>query len=343
MAKLKELAAWVGAQLVGDENIEIARVAPIEEAGPGDLTFLANPRYAAKLNDCRAAAVIVAPGVESERHSLLICSNPYLAFARILARLCPPASVERRVMDGAWVDPSAQLGEEVAIHPGCHVGPNVRIGRGTILYPGVVLYEGAQIGEDCVLHAHVVVREACRIGNRVIIQPGAVIGSDGFGYAPDGRRYVKIPQVGTVEVGDDVEIGAATCIDRAALTVTRIGRGTKIDNLVQIAHNVEIGEDTIIVSQVGISGSTRIGDHCTFGGQAGVAGHIRIGDDVIIAARGGVASNVPPGQVMSGTPVMPHKDWLKASMTFPKLPEMRRDVQALKKRLAELENLIKEK
>ncbi|KIH75756.1 UDP-3-O-[3-hydroxymyristoyl] glucosamine N-acyltransferase [Geoalkalibacter ferrihydriticus] len=343
MVKLKELAELVGAQLVGDETLEISRVAPIEQAGPGELCFLANPRYAAKLADCRASAVIVAPGVESPGHSLLISANPYLAFARILAHLQPPPQVERRVMEGAWVDPSAQVGGAVSIHPGCYVGRNVRIGRGSVLYPGVVLYEGVQVGEDCVLHANVVVREECRIGDRVILQPGAVIGSDGFGYAPDGRRYVKIPQVGIVEIEDDVEIGAASCIDRATLSVTRIARGTKIDNLVQIAHNVRVGEDTIIVSQVGVSGSTHIGDHCTFGGQAGLAGHIRIGDDVTIAARGGVHGDIPAGQVMSGTPVMQHRDWLKASMTFPKLPEIRRDVQSLKKKLAELENLIKEK
>lgn len=343
MVQLKELAELVGARLIGDETLPISRVAPIDSAAPGEITFLANPRYAAKLAGCKASAIIVPPGVESAGHNLLVCANPYLAFARILARLQPPADVPREIMTGAQVHPSARLGEGVCVHPGCYVGREVAIGRDTILHPGVVLYDGVQIGEACVLHANVVVREGCRLGDRVIVQPNAVIGSDGFGYAPDGRRYVKIPQVGIVEIGDDVEIGAATCIDRAAMSVTRIGRGTKIDNLVQIAHNVLVGEDTIIVSQVGIAGSTRIGDHCTFGGQAGIAGHAKIGNDVTIAARGGVAGDIADGQVLSGAPAMPHKDWLKASMTFPKLPEIRRDVQQLKKKLAELENLLKEK
>ncbi|WP_305043684.1 UDP-3-O-(3-hydroxymyristoyl)glucosamine N-acyltransferase [Geoalkalibacter sp.] len=343
MVRLKELAELVGAQLIGDGDCEITRVAPIDQAGPGEITFLANPRYATKLGDCRASAVIVPPGVDNDRHHLLVCANPYLAFARILKRLQPPVDVPREIMAGAQVHPSACLGEGVCVHPGCYVGRDVSIGRDTILYPGVVLYDGVEVGEACVLHGNVVVREGCRLGDRVIVQPNAVIGSDGFGYAPDGRRYVKIPQVGIVEIGDDVEIGAATCIDRAAMSVTRIGRGTKIDNLVQIAHNVVVGEDTIIVAQVGIAGSTRIGDHCTFGGQAGIAGHAKIGDDVTIAARGGVAGDIADGQVLSGTPAMPHKDWLKASMTFPKLPEIRRDVQQLKKQLAELESLLKEK
>lgn len=343
MATLKELAELVGAELVGDSQQSISGVASIDQAGPGELTFLANPRYAAKLDNCKASAVIVPQGVAGEGHNLLVCANPYLAFARILTHFQAPVEVPREVMAGATVHPSARLAEDISIHPGCTVGRDVTIGRNTILYPGVVLYDGVQVGEDCVLHANVVVREGCRIGNRVIIQPAAVIGSDGFGYAPDGRRYVKIPQVGIVVIEDDVEIGSATCIDRAAMSVTRIGRGTKIDNLVQIAHNVVVGEDTIIVSQVGVSGSTHIGNHCTFGGQAGLAGHIKIGNDVMIAARGGVAGDVPDGQVLSGAPAMPHKDWLKASMTFPKLPELRRDVQQMKKKLAELENLIKEK
>ena len=196
------------------------------------------------------------------------------------------------------------------------------------------------IGENCLIHANVVVRERCRIGNRVILQPGAVIGSDGFGFAPDGESYFKIPQVGIVVLEDDVEIGAATCVDRAALGVTRIKRGVKIDNLVQIAHNVTIGENTIIVSQVGIAGSTTVGNHCTFGGQSAVAGHVNIGDNVTIAARGGVSGNLKSDQVLSGAPVMEHREWLRAAMTFPKLPEMRRELLRLQKKMAELDMLL---
>lgn len=245
-------------------------------------------------------------------------------------------------MEGACVDSSAFFGEDVTVHPGCVVGKNVSIGRGTILHPGVVLYEGVHVGEDCILHAGVIVREECRLGNRVILQPSAVIGSDGYGFAPDGSRYFKIPQVGIVEIEDDVEIGACTCIDRAALGVTRIKRGTKLDNLIQVGHNVVIGEDTIMASQVGISGSTIIGDHCTFGGQSATSGHNRIGNNVTIAARGGVTNNVEDGQFLAGFPVTPHKEWLKSAMTFTKLPEMRREITRLKGRLEELEMLLKE-
>ncbi len=343
MAKLGELAELVGGRVIGDGEIDIKRVAPIDQAQEGDITFLANPKYAARLEDSQASAVIVMPGVTSKHLNLVVCANPYLAFARVLSHLHGQRPAALGVLAGAQVHPGARLGEGVTIHPGCVVCENVAIGNNTTLHPGVVLYEGVSVGDDCTLHANAVVREKCRLGNRVILQPGAIIGSDGFGYAPDGRQYVKIPQVGIVDIGDDVEIGAATCIDRAALGVTRIGRGTKIDNLAQIAHNVVVGEDTIIVAQVGIAGSTRIGNHCTFGGQAGVGGHISIGDDVTIAARGGVAGSVADGQILSGTPVMPHKEWLKASMIFPKLPEIKRDVQQLKKQLAALEILLKEK
>ena len=246
------------------------------------------------------------------------------------------------VLAGATVADSAQIDQSVTIYPGCVVGERVRIGSGTTLYPGVVIYDDVQIGEKCILHANSVVRERCRLGDRVILQPGAIIGSDGFGFAPDGQSYYKIPQVGIVVLEDDVEIGAATCVDRAAMGETLVGRGTKLDNLVQIAHNVRIGEDCIIVSQVGIAGSTQVGNHCTFGGQTAIAGHLKIGENVMIGARGGAAGNVEPNQVMSGAPLLPHKQWQKAAMTFGKLPEMRKDMQLMKKRLEELEALLKE-
>ncbi len=343
MATLKELADLVGGTVVGDEGLEVTRVAPIDQAEAGCITFVANPRYLAKLDRTKASAVIVGHGVEVPGRTLIRCKNPYLAFAKILTQLQGRRPDPKGVMEGSSVAASAHLSSEVTVYPGCFIGEGVSVGRGTILYPGVVLYDEVVVGEDCTLHAGVVVREGCRLGDRVIIQPSAVIGADGFGFAPDGRRYYKIPQVGTVDIGDDVEIGAATCVDRAALGVTRIGRGTKIDNLVQIAHNVAVGEDTVIVSQVGISGSTEIGNHCTFGGQAGVAGHVKIGDNVMIGAKGGVSNTVAPNQVLSGSPVMPHREWLKASMSFAKLPEIRKEVTRMKRQLEELEKLIKEK
>lgn len=343
-ATLGELAALVGGTVRGDAALTIRRVAPLNAAIEGDLTFFTNPKYAAALKTTRASAVIVAPGLELDcALPQLQCANPYLAFAKILTQLAVSKPPVLGIMEGAVVDPSAELAEDVTVYPGCVVGAGVRIGRGTVLYPNVTLYAGVTVGEDCLLHAGAVVRDGCSLGNRVILQPNAVIGSDGFGFAPDGERYFKIPQVGIVALEDDVEIGSSTCIDRAALGVTRIRRGSKIDNLVQIGHNVEVGEDTVIVSQVGISGSTVIGRHCTFGGQSAATGHIKIGDNVTVGARGAIAANTEGNQVVSGAPAMPHREWLKASMSFGKLPEMRRELSQLKHQLAKLEEQLKER
>lgn len=342
MKTLNELAELVGGTVVGDGEAEIHRVAGIDSAKSGEITFLANPKYLPLLKTTQASAVMVKPGVEAPGVSLLVCPNPYLAFAKVLTTLHVAKPEYRGVMEGAYVDPEAKLADGVTVYPGCVVGKNVSIGSGTTLYPGVILYDNVTIGEDCLIHAGTVVREGCRIGNRVIVQPKAVIGSDGFGFAPDGSGYYKIPQVGIVVIEDDVEIGANCCLDRAALGETRIGRGSKLDNLVQIAHNVKIGDDSIIVSQVGIAGSTEIGKHCTLGGQVGVAGHLKIGDNTMIGAQSGIAGNLPGGEVFSGSPAIPHRDWLRASMSFAKLPEMRKEIGRLKRQIEELQELIKE-
>ncbi|OGT97897.1 MAG: UDP-3-O-(3-hydroxymyristoyl)glucosamine N-acyltransferase, partial [Geobacteraceae bacterium GWC2_48_7] len=229
-------------------------------------------------------------------------------------------------------------GENVTVHPGAVICSEVTIGNGSVVHPGAVLYQGVTIGDNTVIHANAVIRERCRIGSRCVIQPGAVIGSDGFGYAPDGTGYYPIPQIGIVVLEDDVEIGANTCIDRAALEVTLIKRGTKLDNLVQIAHNCTIGEDCMIVSQVGISGSTKIGNHVTLAGQVGVAGHLTIGDNVMVGAQSGVPGSLAANAGYSGTPVMPHKDWLRSMAVVPRLPELKKTINALEKRIAELES-----
>jgi UDP-3-O-[3-hydroxymyristoyl] glucosamine N-acyltransferase len=343
MATLRELAELVGGSVAGDGALEISRVAAIDDAGPGEITFVANPKYLAKLQGTAAAAAIVPPGVVAGDLPLIVCRNPYLAFAKILTHLQMTRPEPQGIMAGAWVDPSARLESEVTVYPGCVIGPGVTIGRGTLLYPGVVLYAGVSIGEECLIHAGVVVREGCRIGNRVILQPQAVIGSDGFGFAPDGSRYFKIPQVGIVEIEDDVEIGACCCIDRAALGVTRLRRGVKLDNLIQIAHNVTVGEDTVMAAQVGVAGSSVIGNHCTFGGQAAVVGHIQVGDNLMVGGQSAIASSAEGNQVLSGTPAIPHKDWLKASLSFAKLPEMRKELNRLQHQLDGLEKLIKER
>ena len=343
MANLQKLADLVGGELQGDPNLDILRVAPIDQAQPGDITFVANPKYLTKLEQCHASAVLLAPGVKAPGDlNLIVCDNPYLAFAKILTFLQVAKQPGGGVMAGAFVAESAVVDELATVYPGCVIGERVKVGAGTILYPGVVLYDDVTIGKNCLLHANSVVREGCRLHDRVILQPAVVIGSDGFGFAPDGDSYYKIPQVGIVVLEDDVEIGSASCIDRAALGETRICRGTKLDNLVQIGHNVKVGENCILVSQTGIAGSTTIGDHCTFGGQSATSGHLKIGDNVMIGARGAAAGNVASNQIMSGAPLIPHKQWLRSTMVLPKLPEMRKDLQKMKKRLEELESLLKE-
>lgn len=334
---LNEIAAYLGGTVVGDGAVPIAGLGTLDDAGGEQISFLANPKYAAKVATTRAGAVILPPGAETYGRNAIVVPNPYLAFAQLLTLFAVKRTPPLGILPGAFVGEGVTIGAEVTIHPGASVAPGVVLGDRVTLHPGVVLYPGVVLGDDVTLHANVSVREGCRIGNRVIVHNGTVIGSDGFGYAPDGNKWYKIPQIGIVVVEDDVEIGANSAIDRAALEVTRIGRGTKIDNLVQVAHNCVIGEDGMICSQVGISGSTRLGDHITLGGQVGIAGHVTIGDNVMIGAKSGVPGNIPANQILSGIPVIPHREWLKSSGVFPKLPEMRKAIAALEKRVAELE------
>jgi len=338
---LKELAGYLGGKVLGDENLTVNGLAPLENAGPDKITFLANPRYASKVAETGAGAVLMAPGGERYGRNVIEVANPYLGFAKLLTLFYTQPHPSLGVLAGANIGSKVTLGEGVSVYPGACIGNNVTVGNRTVIHSSAVLYEGAVIGDDCVIHANVVVRDRCRIGNRCIIQPGAVIGSDGFGYAPDGRSYYRIPQIGIVVLEDDVEIGANTCIDRAALEVTLIRRGTKLDNLVQVAHNCQIGEDCMIVSQVGISGSTRIGNHVTLAGQVGVAGHLSIGDNVMVGAQSGVPSSLEANAGYSGSPTMPHKDWLRAMAVVPRLPELKKTVNALEKRIAELESKLK--
>ncbi len=333
---LLEIAHRLGCTLHGDGSVEIRSVAGIESAGPGDLSFVASPRYAAHLATTRAAAVIVAPGIEAAV-TTLVSDNPYLTFARAVALLHPEARPAAGVDASARVDPSAVLGEGVHVGALAVVGPRVRVGARSVVHPHVVLYADAAIGEDCRLHSGVQVREGCRLGDRVVVQNGAVVGADGFGFAKDtDGRYTKIQQRGSVVVEDDVEIGALSAIDRAALGETRIGRGTKIDNLVQVGHSVSIGEDTVLAGQVGIAGSSRIGHRVTLAGQVGVAGHIEVGDGATATAQTGIPNDVAPGAVVSGYPAIDNRAWLKSSAVFAKLPELLKRVRDLEQRLAEL-------
>jgi UDP-3-O-[3-hydroxymyristoyl] glucosamine N-acyltransferase len=334
---LREIASRLGCTLRGNGEVEIRRVRGIEESGPGDLTFVANRKYAPRLSSTGASAVIVSPELETPLPSLL-SPNPYLAYARAVGLLHPQDRPRPGVHPSAVVDPTAELGADVHVGALAAVGPRVKVGARTVIHAHVVLYAEAEVGEDCVLHSAVQVRERCRLGRRVIVQNGAVIGGDGFGFAKDqDGRYEKIPQVGIVVVEDDVEIGALTAIDRAAMSETRIGRGTKIDNLVQVGHSVLIGRDTVLAGQVGIAGSARVGDRVTLAGQVGVAGHLSVGDGVVATAQSGIPSSVEGGQVISGSPALDNREWLKASAVFPRLPELQKRLRDLERRLAALE------
>ncbi len=337
---VSELAEYLGGVVQGDGSVLISGLGALETATPDTLTFLANPKYASRVSETSAGAVLMAPGGDRYGRTVIEVANPYLGFAKLLTLFYTTPHEPVGVLPGAIVSDSAVIGTGVSIYPGACVGRNVVIGDRTVVYSGSVLYDNVIIGEDCTIHANTVIRERCRIGSRCIIQPGAVIGSDGFGYAPDGRGYYRIPQIGIVVLEDDVEIGANSCVDRAAIEVTRICRGTKLDNLVQVAHNCQIGENCMIVSQVGISGSVKIGNHVTLAGQVGVAGHLTIGDNVLVGGQSGVSGSLPANAAYSGTPTMPHKEWLKSAMVMPRLPELKKTVSALQKRVAELEAQI---
>ncbi len=338
---LQELADLLGAEIRGDAGTLIHRVATIDQAGEGDITFIANPRYRRKLPETKASAVIVSPDVPAEGRTLLVTDNPYLAFARAVDLFHPEGgAAEAGVHEGARVDPSARLGEGVTVYAGAYVGREAVLGSGVVLHPGAYVGAGVRIGAGCVLHANAVVYPDTEIGEGVILHGGAVIGSDGFGFAPAGAQNVKIRQVGRVVIEDDVELGANCSVDRAVLGETRIGRGTKIDNLVQIGHNVTIGEDCIIVAQVGISGSSRIGDRVKLAGQVGVGGHIHIGDDAEVGAKSGVMDEVPPSAKVLGQPAIPLREGKKALATIRMLPAMRKEIRELRGQIKSLETRL---
>ena len=335
--RLADLAAAIGSRLEGPGDLEIHGVLSLEEAGPADLTFVARPEYLARLAESRAGAVIVGEAWAPVDRPALRTRNPYLALARALAVVYPPAAPAPGVHPSAVVAPESSVSPLATVGPLCLVGRGASIGPHSVLVGQVAVGADVRIGSHCWLAPQVVLRDGVTLGDRVIIHSGAVIGADGFGYAREGASYVKIPQVGRVVIEDDVEIGANTTVDRATLGETRIGRGTKIDNLVQIAHNVRVGADTVIVAQVGISGSTRIGSRVTIAGQAGVVDHVEIGDDVIVGAQAGVTKDIPSRSVVLGAPAIPHQEFKRQLAAFARLPEMRRLVQALEERIAALE------
>ena len=346
--KLKKLAALLNCRLLGDGETEIRRVAGIERAETGDVTFIAHERYVSKLAGTRASAVIVTEQVARDRPrsdatALLVTPQPYLTFAQAVALLtdapAPPQGIDR----SSAVAADATLGPDVAIGPFVSIGAGASVGARTIIYPNVAIGPGARIGEDCIIRSQASIRDRVVVGNRVIVQDGAVLGSEGFGFArqPDGT-HLKIPQRADVVIEDDVEIGANATIDRPAVGETRIGAGTKIDNLVQIGHGVTVGRRVLFAAQVGIAGSCVIEDDVILAGQVGVANHVRLGKGVVATAQTGIPNSVDAGGYVSGYPAIEHREWLKSSAVYRQLPALRKRVAELEQRIAELAEKLAE-
>jgi len=325
---LREVAGLVNGTvegLVGEHasDIQITGVNTLSAAGDGEISFLSNKRYRDDLPDTGAAAVLLAEhDVVPDHCGVIRVADPYLSFAILQRFFNPQAISSGHRHTSAAIDESAVLADDVDVAANAVIGSGVHIGAASIIGPGCVIESGVRIGKGCLLHANAVVRQGCVLGNDIVLQPGAVIGSDGFGYAWSGSQHLKIPQVGRVVLEDDVEIGANTCIDRGAIGDTVIERGVKLDNQIQVAHNVRIGAYTVMASQVGVSGSTIIGKGCQFGGQVGLAGHLIVGDGVKLAAKSGVMSDLDAGGIYAGAPAMPHRLWLKVSAVMLKLPEI---------------------
>ena len=329
--KLSKIASALGARLEGNGAVEITGVAGIEEAGPGQLTFVSNPKYAADAKTTRASAVIVAEDFPALATATLRSKNPYLDFARALELFYQPPQYAPGVHPTAVIHPSAKIGKNASIGPYVVVEQEVEIGDGCVLLAHVVIYRGARIGRNFFAHAHAVVREHCRVGDNVILQNGAVIGADGFGFAKDDEnRWHKILQSGPAILEDDVEVQALACVDRASVGETRVCRGAKIDNLAQVGHGSRVGEHTMVCAQVGLAGSTEVGKHVILAGQVGVAGHCRIGDGVVITAQSGTHGDIPPGAMLSGSPAFDHKVWLRSMAILPRLPELARLLRSKK-------------
>jgi UDP-3-O-[3-hydroxymyristoyl] glucosamine N-acyltransferase len=328
--KLSQIAATINARLEnGSPDMEITGVAGIKDAGPGQLTFVANPKYAGAARTTRASAVIVAEEFPAVSAALLRSQNPYLAFAHALELFSQPLRYEPGVHPTAVIHPSARIGEGAHIGPYVVIDQDVEIGRDAVLLAHVVIYRDVRIGDRFFAHAHAVVRAGCELGNGVLLQNGAIIGADGFGFAKDDSgHWYKILQPEPVVIEDDVEIQANSCIDRASVEKTRIGRGTKIDNLVQVGHGSRIGEHSLLASQVGLAGSTDVGNNVILTGQVGVVGHCRIGDGAIVTPQSGVAGDIEAGAIVSGAPAVDHKLWLKYSALLSRLPEIARAVRA---------------
>ncbi|HKR13574.1 MAG TPA: UDP-3-O-(3-hydroxymyristoyl)glucosamine N-acyltransferase [Pyrinomonadaceae bacterium] len=339
--KLSELATLTGARLEGStDDIEITGAAGLDEAAEGQVTFLANPRYTPRVNTTRASAVYLSEEATTDRQiSILRVKDPYLAYTRALRIFYPEPEFQASIHPSAVIDPSAQLApNRVAVGAHAVIGRNVKIGADVTIHPNVTIYDDVTIGSGSVIHSGVAIRERTAIGERVVIHNNSVIGCDGFGYAKDEeRRWLKIPQAGRVVIDDDVEIGAGTTIDRASVGESRIGRGSKIDNLVQIGHSCTVGEDSLLCAQVGLAGSSHIGSRVILAGQAGVAGHLTIGDDVVLTAKSATSHDIPAGKVISGIPAFDNRDWLRSTAAYRRLGDIQRTVRELERRMKDTE------
>ena len=335
--KLKDLALLLNGEIVsGNGDIDITGVSGISDAKAGDVTFLSSKKYLKDLANCKAACVLVQQPLVDVSITQLKVANPYLAFAILLERFHIKPMKPAGISGDAIVSEKAVIAKDVSIFPFSYVADGVTVGKGTVVYPYVFIGENTTVGEGCVLYPHVTLREGVTIGNRVIIHSGTVIGSDGFGYVFDEGRHYKIPQVGGVIIEDDVEIGSNASVDRATTGNTIIGKGTKIDNLSQIAHNVKIGQHSVIVAQAGIGGSTEIGDYVTLAGQVGVADHTVIESGTMIGAQSGIMGHIAKG-AYSGSPAIPHRDWLRAQALYAKLPEMQKRIREIEEKIQKLE------
>ena len=338
--KLSELATNTGARIDGETlDIEILGAAGMDDAKAGQVTFLANPRYTPRVNTTLASAIYLSEDAQIEKRiPILRTKDPYLAYTRALRLFHPEPELQPFIHPAAVIDASARIAARVSIGACAVIGRNVQIAEGVCIYPNVTIYDDVSIGKASVIHSGVVIRERSMVGERVVIHNNAVVGCDGFGYAKDEeRQWLKIPQTGRVVIEDDVEIGAGTTIDRASVGESRIGRGSKIDNLVQIGHSCTVGEDSLLCAQVGLAGSSHIGNRVVLAGQAGVAGHLTIGDDVVITAKSATSHDIPAGKVISGIPAFDNRDWLRSTAAFRRLGEMQRTIRQLERRVNELE------
>ncbi len=334
--RLAELAARLSADLHGDGSVEITGVRGIEEASPSEITFVSNPKYAGLARTTQAAAVLVAPDFPEIPTSTLRLSNPYLAFAQALGIFYQPPHYPPGIHPSAVLDPTAHIGANAHIGAYAVIGPHTRVGDHATILPHVVLYPGVSVGDHFFAHAHSVVREGCTLGDHVTLENGAIVGSDGFGFARDNEgNWQKIPQSGPVHIGSHVDIQANACIDRATVGATEIADGVKIDNLVQIGHGSKVGANTLVCAQAGLAGSSIVGSNAILAGQAGVAGHCTLGDGVILTAQSGVSHDVPAGKMLSGSPAFDNRSWLRAVTIFQRLPEMLRRLNRLERAVLE--------